>query len=76
MIESKYLRFDRVGWTGKTDVWNVLSKSEGTVLGQIKWFGAWRQYCFYPSPNTVFNPQCMRDICQVISGLMLVRKGD
>ncbi|RPJ00147.1 MAG: hypothetical protein EHM36_15050 [Deltaproteobacteria bacterium] len=70
MIESRYLEFDRVGWTGKTDVWNVISKTRGTVLGQIKWFGAWRQYCFWPSPDTLFNTECMADISKVIRELM------
>ena len=73
MIESRYLEFDRIGWTGKTDVWNVLSKSQGSILGQIKWFGRWRQYCFWPSPNTIFNPECMADISKVIKELMLKR---
>ncbi len=71
---SKYLDFDCIGWTGKTDVWNVLSKFQGSVLGQIKWFGQWRQYCFWPSPNTVFNPECMNDISKVINELMQARR--
>ena len=71
---SKYLEFDRIGWTGKTDVWNVLSKSQESILGQIKWFGRWRQYCFYPSPNTIFNPECMNDISNFIKELMAGRR--
>jgi hypothetical protein len=73
MIESRYLEFDRVGYTGKTDVWNVLSRSTGFVLGQIKWFGRWRQYCFFPTPKSVFNPKCMEDICKLIKELMALR---
>ena len=72
-LGSKYLEFDRIGWTGKTDVWDVLSKSDGFVLGQIKWFGRWRQYCFYPSPDTIFNPECMNDISNLIKELMARR---
>ncbi len=74
MVESKYLEFDWIGHTGKTDIWNVLSKSSGYILGQIKWYGAWRQYCFWPSPKTIFNPQCMEDINQVIKQLMEDRR--
>ncbi len=36
MIDNRYLEFDRVGYTGKTDVWNIISKSSGFVLGQVK----------------------------------------
>ena len=74
MFKSRYLEFTRTGWTGKTDILDVESKSQGSVLGQIKWFGQWRQYCFYPSPDTIFNPECMADISKVINELMLERK--
>jgi hypothetical protein len=75
MFESRYLEFDQIGSTGKTDIWDVRSKSQGSVLGEIKWFGRWRQYCFWPSPNTIFNPECMADISKVIKELM-ARRGN
>ena len=70
MIESKYMVFDKAGNTGKTEIWNVISISNKFILGQIKWFPGWRQYCFFPSPNSVFNIGCMRDIMRVIRDLM------
>jgi len=70
MIKSKYMEFDYIGSTGKTDIWNVLSKSSGFILGKIKWYGPWRQYCFFPSPNSVFNNSCMSDIQGAIKELM------
>jgi len=73
-FKSKYLEFTRIGYTGKTDIWDVESKSQGSVLGEIKWFGRWRQYCFYPSPNTIFNPECMTDISKKIKELMESRR--
>jgi hypothetical protein len=73
-IKSRYLEFDRIGYTGKTDVWDILSKSQESILGKIKWFGRWRQYCFYPSPNTIFNPECMADISKKIKELMELRR--
>lgn len=72
-IESKYLEFDKAGWTGKTHVVNVLSKPTEFILGQIKWFSRWRQYCFYPSPNTIFNTTCLEDINKYIKELMAER---
>lgn len=47
------------GWI--TKVWNVQTK-DGGVLGSIRWFGAWRKYCFYPSAGTIFDKSCLRDI--------------
>jgi len=74
MVESKYLEFDKVGDTGKTEIWNVLSRSSGFILGQIKWYSAWRQYCFWPTSDTIFNPECMDDITKAIRELMEQRK--
>ncbi len=74
MTNSKYLEFDKAGWTGKTHVVNVLSKSSGFILGQIKWSGPWWQYCFFPSPNSLFNTECMDDINKFIKELMAERR--
>jgi len=74
MSESKYLEFFRAGYTGKTEVYDVLSKHHGSILGHIKWYGPWRQYCFFPSPNCVFNVGCLNDIIIFIGGLMVERK--
>lgn len=74
MIESRYLKFDKVGDTGKTEIWDVLSKSSDYILGQIKWYVQWRQYCFFPSRgDCVFNVQCMSDISSAIKELMAKR---
>ncbi len=74
LVLSQYIEFDWVGSTGKTDIWNVLSKSSEYILGQIKWYGAWRQYCFWPSPQTIFSSRCMQDINQAVKQLMEDRR--
>lgn len=74
MIESRYMEFDKIGDTGKTEIWNIISKSSGFILGQIKWYGAWRQYCFWPSSQCVFNTGCMDDIQKMIKKLMDQRR--
>ena len=71
---SEYMEFFKAGHTGKTEIYDVLSKSSGGVLGHIKWYPAWRQYCFFPSPQCVFNNGCMSDIIGFIKGLMDERK--
>lgn len=69
---SEYMEFFKAGYTetGKTEVYDVLSKSSGAVLGHIKWYGAWRQYCFFPSPNCVFNMGCLNQINEHIKVMM------
>ena len=71
---SKFMEFEQVGDTGKTEIWDVLSRSSGFVLGKIRWYGPWRQYCFFPSGNSVFNNGCMGDIVNVIKILMKERR--
>jgi hypothetical protein len=71
---SEYMEFFKAGNTGKTEVYDVLSKSSGAILGHIKWYGAWRQYCFFPSPHCVFNNGCLGDIIGFVKDLMEERK--
>lgn len=61
---SEYLRFRAAGASAsyKTEVWEVETAASGTVLGEIRWFGRWRQYAFFPSAETVYNPDCLDSI--------------
>lgn len=74
MFESKYMEFNKIGDTGKTEIWDVISKSSQFILGKVKWYGPWRQYCFFPSPNCVFNRTCMDDIKKLMGELMAKRR--
>jgi len=74
--ETRYLSFKLlkdIAPEHKTQTWGVYSVRNGTLLGQIKWWGAWIQYAFFPEPGTLFNVQCMKDICAFIKGLMRER---
>lgn len=46
----------------KTHTYIIRSKSEGLRLGRIAWYVPWRQYCFEPDSNVVFNSGCLRDL--------------
>ena len=74
MAESKYLEFKFVEAKPKTQVWNVLSKSDGSVLGTIKWYVPWRQYCFFPQTETVFSAGCIGDIINFMNDLLDLKK--
>ena len=74
-MESKYLVFRLIGRTEeKTEVWCVDPKRGSPPLGQIKWYSAWKQYCFFPARQTVFNIDCMMDISGKIKELMARKK--
>ena len=72
---TEYLTFTRTQVQGrKTDIVFV-RKRDWTQLGQIKWFGRWRQFCFFPEPETTFNRKCLSEIDVEIEALMAERRG-
>jgi hypothetical protein len=83
MKETKYLRFySGPSDSGKTKLVVIMPQESGhgtKALGRIKWFGRWRQYVFFPEPETIWNPECIADVTKVIERLMedrrLVKQG-
>ena len=78
-LKSKetYIRFQVAGFSesGKTQVWNVLMIRHGLEpLGEIRWFGRWRQYAFFPRDDTLYSPDCLHAIADHISKLMVDRR--
>lgn len=68
-MNSEYLSFSlATKQNPKTEVWDILSKTHGFGLGQIKWSGAWRQYVFRPEHGTVFSDGCLREIADFCRG--------
>jgi len=65
---SKWIRFDLITprCSGrKTDIWRVAEKDatdQTPDLGEVKWYGAWRKFAFFPFVNTLFEQDCLRDI--------------
>jgi len=46
----------------KTKRWACMNKQSGGCLGVVKWYGAWRQYTFWPEPCTIWSVGCLNDI--------------
>jgi len=72
--ETEYLRFIDFPPREKTKVVAVMNKHHEEIIGMIKWFAKWRQYCFFPVNNTVWNINCLNDINSVITMLADERK--
>ena len=66
MNSYQYIHFKVLDDTRKTTVWQCLSNRSNDCLGLVKWYGPWRQYCFFPFGETVFNVGCMNDVCDFI----------
>ena len=73
-IETKYLVFELITGTEKTNTWQIMSKRTRGYLGIVQWYGPWRQYCFYPGSSTVWNIDCLQDIQNFIRTEMDKRK--
>ena len=71
---GKYMIARLIETKPKTAVYNILSTHHGAKLGQIKWYGPWRQYVFESEPLTIFNRDCMLAICGFLQGFMDARK--
>ncbi len=70
--ETKYLKFvDTEDTSRKTKIISVINTHHDEVLGEIEWFAKWRQYCFYPHENTIWNINCLEDVNNVIKQLKI-----
>jgi len=53
----------------KTCTCSIDANSSGCPLGEIRWFGRWRQYCFFPEQDTVWNKGCLQDVIEALDSL-------
>jgi len=58
----------------KTAVYNIVSVHHANIIGQVRWYGPWRQYVFEPEPLTVWNHICLQEIRDFLQKLMDARK--
>lgn len=71
--EYQYIRFMCIGETGKTSRWSIHNHRTDAFLGEVKWYSAWRNYCFFTRDGCIFNDGCMRDILDFIGQLSAAR---
>ncbi len=70
--EFQYIRMVEEPNPGKkTRRFAIVNKHQDVELGQIKWYGAWRQYCFFPTPEceTIWNFGCLVDVMNFLKEL-------
>ena len=69
MNKYEFIYFVLIEQKPKTGVYECRNNSSNIVLGIVKWYGPWRQYCFFPSGDTIFNVSCLDDIKDFIHKL-------
>lgn len=68
--EYQYLIFVEVDNPNKkTKIFECRNKNSQTVLGLVKWHGAWRQYCYFPTVRAVYSAGCLDDMSEFIKQL-------
>ncbi len=79
MADGKWIRFVLYPYVKpwqKTHVYHVVTIDGGVKLGEVRWWGAWRKYAFFPEASTLYEPTCLRDIAAFIDGLMEERRAE
>lgn len=56
----------------KTDSWEVSAR--GAILGYVRWWAAWRKYCFFPAEGTLYEQDCLREVAEFVEGQTRVYK--
>lgn len=65
----EYVEFVEIEPKPKTKVFSCRNRNSSEELGQVKWYGPWRQYCYFPVIMAVYSKGCLRDIAAFISQL-------
>ena len=71
-LNYKYIHFSDMSFLyskKKTKTFNCRNSNTYDLLGEVKWFGRWRQYCFFPNHETIFNSICLNDISNFLQQL-------
>jgi hypothetical protein len=57
----------------KTSTWSCKTR-DGVELGIVKWYSAWRQYCFFSSVQAVYSAGCLTDIAEFCRQLNSIQR--
>jgi len=68
--EGKYFKIVKLEDKPRTKVYGIYSKHYGDLLGTIKWYAPWRQYCFFPEHDTIWSNSCLREVIDFVGELI------
>lgn len=76
---AKWIKFidEKLSESGKTKIWRLVTISTfGVLLGEVRWYGPWRKYSFFPNRDLalVFEKDCLRDIADFCESETAKRK--
>lgn len=65
----EYIHFVKTADKPKTSVWSCRNSRSDDELGEVRWYGSWRRYCYFPTVQAVYSQGCLNDIAEFIAGL-------
>ncbi len=72
-LEYEYIEFGEIPSEGKTKKFICTNKKSDDILGKVRWYPSWRQYCFFPAENIVFSKGCLNDITDFLEKIKKLR---
>ena len=62
--QFKYFSVEQIPPTSgrKLPTFDIINNRAGDVLGEIKWYGAWRQWAVFAEGSTVWSDSCLDDL--------------
>lgn len=67
-MQSDYLNFHdegRINSEAVTHKYTVTNRSNGAIIGIVRWYVFWRKYCFFPQ-NCILDAKCLKDIGEFV----------
>lgn len=58
----EHIHFVKVADKPKTSVWTCRNNRTGGELGRVRYYGPWREYCYFPVAQGVYSRGCLADI--------------
>ena len=69
MVKYKYIHFVVIKELKKTKIYGCYNNNSSEKLGEVKWYGPWRQYCYFPTVQAIYSTGCLNDINDFINKL-------
>lgn len=71
----EFIEFIRKTSSGKTERYTCQNRRSAGELGEVKYYGAWRQYCYFPTAQAVYSKGCLDDISHFVARLNAIQRG-
>jgi len=54
---------------GRTTRYRVMAKRPHHIIGWVRWYGPWKEWCFLPLEGTIWSADCLRDVLELLNTL-------